>query len=337
MKGITRGQAHRLRLIAGMIRHGIHGERYPSASAMAKALEVSWRTVIRDLECLRDDEGAPIAYDASRKGYYFVSAGWSLAPVSLTQKEMLAFALASRMFHPFRGTPMERDLQSLFGKIGKALDGSAAFSSPVNPDQVSFISDDYVPLDHEVWSRIAGHIQRREVIRVRYRTFSGTEKSYRLSPVHLTSYHGNWYMVAFRENKPDPSTFALSRLISIRPLKIASWASPLFDGAEFARTAFGITRGDKELKVHLRFSPRIATYIAERVWHPTQRLSPRPDGRLDVRMVTRGWKELVRWILSWQPDVEVLSPVILRNRVIEKMQEGLRSLDEQHFLVGRQR
>ncbi len=323
MSSVTRGQAHRIRLIAGMIRHGIRGGRYPSAAAMARELEVSWRTVIRDLDCLRDDEGAPIAYDVSRKGYYFTSAGWCLAPVSLTQREMLAFALASRMFHPFRGTPMERDLQSLFGKISKSLDGSMSFSSPVNPDQVSFIADDYVPLNHKVWSRMAGYIQRRVVIRVRYRTFSGEEKSYRLAPIHLTSYHGNWYVVAFLENKPDPATFALSRFISTQRLKASSWAPDRFDSAVYARTAFGITQGEKELKVHLRFSPHIATYIAERVWHPTQRLSVNPDGSLDVRMVTRGWKELVRWILSWQPDVKVLSPESLRDRVNEKLRLGL--------------
>jgi len=306
-----------------MIRHGILGKPYPSAAAMARVLEVSWRTVIRDLDCMRDDEGAPIAYDASRKGYYFTSAGWSLAPVSLTQKEMLAFALASRMFHPFRGTPMEHNLQSLFGKISKSLAGSTNYFTLINPDQVSFISDDYVPLNHEVWSRIAAHIQQGDVINVRYRTFSGEEKRYRLAPVHLTSYHGNWYVVAFREDKPEPSTFALSRFISIRSQKKASWAPAGFDGAAYARTAFGITQGEKEIKVHLRFSPQIATYIAERVWHPTQVLSTRPDGSLDLRLVTRGWKELVRWILSWQPDVKVLSPASLRERVNEKLRQGL--------------
>ena len=43
-------------------------------------------------------------------------------------------------------------------------------------------------------------------------------------------------------------------------------------------------------------------------------------------MQTRGWKELVRFVLSWQPDVQVLRPIALRERVIEKMQDGLKRL-----------
>ncbi len=45
---------------------------------------------------------------------------------------------------------------------------------------------------------------------------------------------------------------------------------------------------------------------------------------MELRMKTSGWKELVRFVLSWQPDVEVLRPARLRDRVREKMIEGLR-------------
>jgi predicted DNA-binding transcriptional regulator YafY len=49
----------------------------------------------------------------------------------------------------------------------------------------------------------------------------------------------------------------------------------------------------------------------------------RKAGRLELRLKTAGWKELVRWILSWQPDVQVLAPARLRDRVLEKMRQGL--------------
>ena len=44
---------------------------------------------------------------------------------------------------------------------------------------------------------------------------------------------------------------------------------------------------------------------------------------MDLAFTTSGWKELVRWVLSWQPDVKVLAPVRLRLRVEEKMREAL--------------
>jgi len=64
--------------------------------------------------------------------------------------------------------------------------------------------------------------------------------------------------------------------------------------------------------------------VGERVWHPSQRLKKRKDGGLDLFIRTRGWKELVRWVLSWQPDMEVVTPLDLRKRVAQKLREGAR-------------
>ncbi len=46
------------------------------------------------------------------------------------------------------------------------------------------------------------------------------------------------------------------------------------------------------------------------------------------RLETTGRKELVRWVLSWIPDVKVLAPKSLRDRIVEKLQDGLRRQDE---------
>jgi predicted DNA-binding transcriptional regulator YafY len=51
----------------------------------------------------------------------------------------------------------------------------------------------------------------------------------------------------------------------------------------------------------------------------------RADGRVEMRLETSGRKELVRWILSWMPDVNVLAPKSLRDRIAEKLQDGLRA------------
>jgi len=44
-----------------------------------------------------------------------------------------------------------------------------------------------------------------------------------------------------------------------------------------------------------------------------------------MRLETSGHKELMRWVLSWVPDVEVLAPGSLRDRVREKLREAVES------------
>jgi len=96
-----------------------------------------------------------------------------------------------------------------------------------------------------------------------------------------------------------------------------------FDLQEHLDGAFGIVQGEELFRVRLRFAPTIAAYIRERVWHPSQRIEEQADGSIELAFETAGWKELVRWILSWQPDVQVLEPLRLRERIREKLQAGL--------------
>ena len=95
----------------------------------------------------------------------------------------------------------------------------------------------------------------------------------------------------------------------------------------YAQEAFGITRGQKVMRVRLLFEAKLAVYIMEREWHPTQEFRERRDGRVEMRLRTAGPKELIRWVLSWMPDVRVLAPKSLRERIEEKLRDGLRRQD----------
>jgi len=83
-----------------------------------------------------------------------------------------------------------------------------------------------------------------------------------------------------------------------------------------------------QFKVRLLFEPKLAVYITERQWHPTQEFRTRTDGRVEMRLETTGRKELIRWVLSWMPDVKVLAPKRLHDRIVEKLQDGLRAQKE---------
>ena len=67
----------------------------------------------------------------------------------------------------------------------------------------------------------------------------------------------------------------------------------------------------------------MAVYITERQWHSSQKIRRHADGRIELSMVTTGRKELIRWILSWMPDVKVLQSESLHDRIVEKLRAGL--------------
>ena len=67
----------------------IRADEYPNAFTFAKEWEVSRKTVVRDIEFLRNSMDAPIEFDPQRNGYFYTEPSWSLPQVQLTEGELL--------------------------------------------------------------------------------------------------------------------------------------------------------------------------------------------------------------------------------------------------------
>lgn len=323
MKKTLRPQYHRIRRILEMIREGTEGGRLPNARDFGEELGVSRPTVMRDLDWLRDEENARIEYVPAAHGYRLSDRTWELPPVNLSRREVFAFSVAGRLLAAFRGTPLELDMESAFRKIAESLEERVTLDLDLLTERFSVVAEDYVQQDPGTWALVARHLDRGQPMRVRYEKFNGEVKDHVLEPYHLVAYHGNWYVLAKTEGREEPATFALSRIRSAEPASGRFEIPESFDPQAHLGRAFGIVRGQKPFRVRLLFSPKVSSYVRERIWHPTQRMRQRRNGSLELAMETGGWKELVRWVLSWQPDCRVLAPRRLRDRIEQKMRQGL--------------
>jgi predicted DNA-binding transcriptional regulator YafY len=88
VKSSTRPQYHRLRRILEIVREGTRTGCLPNCRHFIRELEVSRRTLMRDLDFLRDDHNAPIAYDDSRKGFKLTDPTFSLPRPGLLQRRL---------------------------------------------------------------------------------------------------------------------------------------------------------------------------------------------------------------------------------------------------------
>ncbi len=323
MRSSSRPQYHRLQRILELMREGTRSGSLPNCGHFTRELEVSRRTVMRDLDFLRDEQNAPIAYDDSRKGFRLTDPTFRLAPVELTRREVFSFSVARKLLEGFEGTPLEMDMRSVMGKIAESLQGTVSVELESLTDQFTVLSEDRARVDPEVWQRAARAINQREGLRVRYQRFDGAIRDYVVEPYHLAAYHGNWYVVALNAAAGRVETFALSRCRGLGGTGEHFGRPAGFDPRTFFRDAFGISQADQAWKVRLVFAREVATYIGERLWHPSQRMRRRRDGALELRLETASRKELTRWVLSWMPHVRVLSPRELRERVRERLRRAL--------------
>jgi proteasome accessory factor B len=107
--------------------------------------------------------------------------------------------------------------------------------------------------------------------------------------------------------------FAPGRSRSLKETGATFERPPDFRIADFLDGTFRVVRGaGPPVTVRLRFSPAAARYIRERTWHPSQKLTPRPGGRLEMTLRVNHLLEVKRWVMSFAANCEVLEPAQLR-------------------------
>lgn len=96
-------------------------EKYPNARSAGAELEVHPRTIYRDLEVLRDQWGAPIAFCRKRNGFYYREKDYTLPLFRMTEGELGALVLSERLLGQYQGAPFAGDLASFLNEFTAAL------------------------------------------------------------------------------------------------------------------------------------------------------------------------------------------------------------------------
>ena len=97
-----------------------------------------------------------------------------------------------------------------------------------------------------------------------------------------------------------------------------------FDVDEYVQGQFGIWKADGPTEtVVVDLDARVADHVMSRSIHPSQRVEPRPDGRVRLSLDLANLTEVPAWILGFGSLAEVIEPVSLRERVASELREAL--------------
>jgi predicted DNA-binding transcriptional regulator YafY len=294
----------------------IRSGRCPDSARLARELEVNRRTVKRDIEYLRLYFGAPVEYDAGRKGYVYASPSFHLPAVSLTEEELAWLTLAPRFFEQFKRTPFYAAVKKLFEKIGRAVPDAVSINPSWLASGFSATPESGTAVSQETWDAVFSALHNKRPLEVSYRAPGAPARRRTVEPYHALCHQGEWYLVG---NTPDGlRTFALSRMEKPRVAAGTVKVPPGFDIREYMRHSFGVFRGDRLRTVRIAFSPALAPYVRERTWHRTQKVRERKDGGLEIEFTVDHLFEVRRWVLSWGRGATVLAPKELVREMAEE-------------------
>lgn len=295
----------------------VRAGEYPNAGSVALRLEVCRRTIQRDLDFMRDRLGAPLAFDARRRGYYYADPSFRLPFWAVTEGELIALFLAERVLRQWRGTPYGPALEQAFARIVAGLGEAVTIDLGELADAFSVRTTAEAPFEPATFGALATAVLRRWRVVLDYDSASGRRRQRTVDPYHLAQVDGQWFLIGHCHERGAVLMFAPGRIRAITVTE-ESFAPPAgFRIDEYLGQSLGVLRGvDGEVhRVRLRFTGAAARYVEERTWHPSQTIVRRADGSLELTLELSHLREVERWALSWGAECEVLEPAELRDRV----------------------
>ncbi len=288
----------------------VKADKYPNAKHLCKQFEISHRTAQRTIEFMRDRIQAPLEYDYLNKGFYYSDKTYELPSLWFNEDNVVALSLAVRLASSIPDIDTKNKLCTLLEGIinRQSTDGGMSFQDI--SDKISVKNIEYSRVNEQFFTVIVSSIFQKRPLHISYyspHTKKGTDRT--ILPLHLIQYMGSWHVIAFCTLRNAMRDFALSRIKTINSTDIkVRLPGNLPPVKEFTRKNFGIIQGGKTQKVCLQFTPMIAPWIEEQIWHPKQKQTLKKDGSLLLIFPTADFKELIKRVLSHGADVKVISP-----------------------------
>jgi proteasome accessory factor B len=304
-----------------------------TVAELSRLFGVSRRTLFRDLREIRTIGIQPLYNRPQRptesknaNGGYTIAPGSTglLLPVNLNLQEALGLLLLA---HKMRGPlqlPFKHSVLLAAMKIESSLPPrirrycehalakiSAKVAAQASPQRIEG------GLDH-IFSMLQSALAQRRKVHIHYDSlFDAGPINCALSPYHLFYNQRAWYVVGYSSVHKTIRTFKLNRIKAAAILDEQFTGGDNFDLAEYIGRAWSMIPEGQIYNVRLRFSPKVASNVAEVQWHSTQKVAHKADGSAIVEFRVDGLGEITWWILGYGDQVEVLAPAALRNNIVD--------------------
>ncbi len=281
---------------------------------LAEHFEVSLRTIYRDIDKICE-AGVPIASTGGKGGGYYIMENYNLDNLFLDKKEIQALM------------PVMDNLSFLFGRNQKFNDMILKFKNVYEKGNVENnrlkINMSHFSMENELKEAlflIDKAIEDSRLLEFDYIN-RRIECSKRIAePIQIEFICGEWYLVAFCRNRSDYRKF---KLVRIRNLKLGDIFLKRNISNEGLRKIFAEGYNEKSIKVTLKFTSRIGEQLSEYFDKESIRLEE--DGNFIVEDFFPYEEGLIKHILSFGKDCEILSPSYLREETEGYIKEMLLS------------
>lgn len=283
----------------------LQSRRVWTSDELAERLEVTTRSVRRDIERLRE-LGYPVHASKGHGGGYQLGAGAALPPLLLDPDEAVAMAVCLRLAAGGSVAGVGESALRALSKLDQVMPARLRSQvAAVHDSTVTLTSAAQDAVDPDVLMTLARASRDHEHVSCGYVDIRGNATRRRLEPYQLVTTGWRWYLLGYDRDRTDWRSLRLDRMSDVRALGSTFVPRDAPDAADYVRRA--ITASP------YRYVARVRYHASEDVVAQTfsaASVQIEPDGP-DACIVTTGADDPDRMVLYLAMpgcEFEVLDP-----------------------------
>jgi predicted DNA-binding transcriptional regulator YafY len=280
----------------------------------------STRSLRRYLAILAN-AGFPLYFDRAANVYKF-SGGYSLKRLDLNSGELFGLVALRSLSASIGGTigaSIEEVAEKLVDSAGRGTRARLEAGSPV-AFRLSEIRLDQ--RGERAFALLSGGERSSRSVRFTYSDKEGKSSTRTVDPYGFIVNAGRVYCVAHDHTRRDLRTFAVDSVSSPRVLARTFSRPQGFNVEAFAAGSIsGVLHAGQTTEVRVRFASRVAkAAVAARIVADRE-IMLEDDGSAQIVYRVADVDELVRWVLGWASQAEIVAPAAARKRIGELAKE----------------
>lgn len=309
----------------GQIHQKLCNEETFTTETLAAELEVSVRTIKRDIDIMRDSLGVPVEWSPARHSFVLTRPCSTLPLLCMNAREALVLALVAQMHRRLAGAAIGQVFAAMLEKVapvfGRAVAARVDAVARVLAPATSMSDQD---LDH-FFALLEATLERRVVRFDHHKPGAARPERRLVHPLLLQEDKEGWLLHAYDTARKEVRTFDLVRIRSLHTTATIFEPPAGVDVRKRARHGYGRYTGNEAdvCTVRIALDPTAAAHARAKPWHDSQQLTDRPDGGAEITLQVSHLAGVKRDILSWGNHVEVREPAALRADVRATLQSTL--------------
>lgn len=276
----------------------------------------STRSLRRYLAILTD-AGFPLYFDRAANIYRF-AGGYSLKRLDLSSGELFGLVALRSLGASIGGTigaSIDDVAEKLVDSAGRSARARVEASSPM-AFRLSEIR--LGEKGERTFALISSAERNSRGVRFRYQDKEGKSSSRIADPYGFIVNAGRVYCVAYDHTRKDMRTFAVDSIEKLEVLAKTFVRPEGFNVEAYAAASIsGVLHADQTTEVRVRFAARVAKAAAAAHVVAEREVVSYPDGSVEISYRVADVDELVRWVLGWGAQAEVVAPPYARSRIAE--------------------